>query len=878
MEWTPAYEENRLAESHPTLPIQFGPYVLVSLLGEGGMARVYRAVLQGPMGFRKELAIKMIRTDRAEDSEALVHSLVNEARLGGQLRHPNVADTYEFGVVEDQFYIALEFVNGMTLRSLLEGARARGVHLPWGAVLDMALQTCDALQYAHAAHDPDGQPLNLVHRDLKPENLILSTAGQVKVMDFGIARSKAALYRTTVSGGTKGTPGYMSPEQLKDPDGLDRRSDLFALGAIVVESLTGEPLVDGNPVESMLWKIVSGDFTERLEAVDRILPEMTPVLARCLQVDREQRVPDAATLASELRAVRDALGEDQGCRELMQLTSAFARGETGTLMAAGDEIVERASRGDRDSGWEAWLEMLLEHPGEGGDPFRGGIHDPVSAGDAEGMISAIEEEGAHPTVVWQAEDTAAWSSPEDAGDGSGAALPSRLRRTGLFALGCLAGIPFIVGLMILVFEDVSRAIRYGGPFMYLVTLMSVISCGYAASRAVTWRTGRAGAALLMVFPLLSATLGSLAVTAGATQALISVKEMATEQPDKVHVLLTWASAIALYPEFMGLVFMAACLLVSAVGIALAQRPLDGGGGPTRTSLALVAIALGGGSVLWAAHPFLSAREGAGGPAPFIVFLVLVGCSLTCASLSDRQEGPTVARARWLAACCTVLAVGAAAKAVDIQQQIHLFKAFRDVEVVDGIEAAQRFSDAVIFAAPWPLVAWTALAVVVATVTIAGRGRPPLRPGKIFTPALLLIALLLTRSSASSHINELVVQVVPAYLNASARWQLGFELEDVTGDSPRAGSVRVSTAPPDSPVQPGDTLLAVNRRTLSSVKGLLVGLRACSCETEDACAIADTCLTPGDTLEFEVARPAGEDGAAGTLETISVTWLGGDVAP
>jgi len=245
---------------HERLPSRFGPYVLVSLLGEGGMARVFRAVREGPMGFRKELAIKRIREDLTRENDQLVRALINEARLGGQLKHANVVDTYEFGVVEGQHYIAMEFVNGLTLRSLIAGARRRGVRLPRGAVLDLAVQTCKGLEYAHDLSGPDGEPLGLVHRDLKPGNIIISAEGVSKIMDFGIARSATALYQTTATNVTKGTLTFMSPEQLGDARNLDHRSDLFAMGGILFEALTSEVLQSGPTPQAIMWSIVSGDY------------------------------------------------------------------------------------------------------------------------------------------------------------------------------------------------------------------------------------------------------------------------------------------------------------------------------------------------------------------------------------------------------------------------------------------------------------------------------------------------------------------------------------------------------------------------------------------------------------------------------------------
>jgi ligand-binding sensor domain-containing protein/serine/threonine protein kinase len=356
--------ENLLAEARH-LPIRFGPYILVSILGEGGMARVYRAVREGPMGFRKELAVKRIRTDLTRDDQELIRSLVREARLGGQLRHPNVVDTYEFGSVQDQYYLAMEFVDGLTLSALLDGAAQRNARLPAAVVLDLMVQVCEGLAYAHDATSPEGEPLHLVHRDLKPSNLIVSTAGQVKVMDFGIALSDADRTRLTVEGSFKGTPRFMSPEQLQTPDDLDRRSDLFALGGVLFEALTGCPLLAGATVEAQVWMIVSGAFRSRLGMVEAVLPAAVPILQRCLQLDREDRYPDAAALATDLRELRR--NDPTGCSELMDLLAALTRDDDKTLSRLRDDVAARAPEG---SDWPAFLEALDVLEDQAADPFR----------------------------------------------------------------------------------------------------------------------------------------------------------------------------------------------------------------------------------------------------------------------------------------------------------------------------------------------------------------------------------------------------------------------------------------------------------------------------------------------------------------------------
>ncbi len=308
-----------MEETGPEQPTTFGPYQLVSLLGQGGMATVYRAYRNGPMGFRKEVALKRIRADLTRDNQSVVQSLINEARVGGQLKHPNIVDTYEFGVVGQEHYLAMEFVRGLTLRAIIDGLNHRSLRVPHSAVLDLALQIIFGLEYAHDVVSPDGQRLAVVHRDLKPANVILSFAGVAKVMDFGIARSSAALYKTTSDGVAKGTIGYMSPEQLDDPLKVDHRADIFSLGAILFEVATGESLVTGDTIQNMMWRIMSGQYLEQLEQLDEAFPELRPIVGRCIQRSPEDRYQNAGELRAEIDALSANMDLRCGCRILMQL-------------------------------------------------------------------------------------------------------------------------------------------------------------------------------------------------------------------------------------------------------------------------------------------------------------------------------------------------------------------------------------------------------------------------------------------------------------------------------------------------------------------------------------------------------------------------------
>jgi ligand-binding sensor domain-containing protein/serine/threonine protein kinase len=356
---------NLLAEARH-LPIRFGPYTLVSILGEGGMARVYRAVREGPKGFRKELAVKRIRTDLTRDNESLVQSLIDEARLGGQLKHPHVVDVYELGSVSDQYYIAMEYVAGWTLDALITGATLRGIRLPLGAALDLMLQTADGLAHAHALSAADGRSLNLVHRDLKPSNILVSTAGQAKIMDFGIARSRHTTAQATMTDVVKGTPRFMSPEQLQNPRGIDHRSDLFAFGCILFEVLVGDRLITGDSIQASMWQIISGRYRDRLGRAEQVVPAALPILDRCLQPEPDQRYDDARQLGDDLRELRRGVDDPLGSKELVELLVAWVRRDGSEV----DDLQARITQHGRPgAGWEVFVRALGRDIGGGPDPY-----------------------------------------------------------------------------------------------------------------------------------------------------------------------------------------------------------------------------------------------------------------------------------------------------------------------------------------------------------------------------------------------------------------------------------------------------------------------------------------------------------------------------
>jgi len=221
------------------------------------MATVFRAVLPGPMGFEKEVAVKTLDREVTQN-RAYLEALINEARLGGDLRHRNLVEVYEFDEVAGQYFIAMEYIDGWTLQQLLRFVRSQGRELPMSVALAIASQLCEGLHYAHTAVRRSGEAINLVHRDLKPANVMISRFGEVRVMDFGVAKADTNPYQTEDIGSTKGSPLYMSPEQVGGLP-LDGRSDLFSLGSVLFETVTLEPCFEGNNLMAVLHSIAQSD-------------------------------------------------------------------------------------------------------------------------------------------------------------------------------------------------------------------------------------------------------------------------------------------------------------------------------------------------------------------------------------------------------------------------------------------------------------------------------------------------------------------------------------------------------------------------------------------------------------------------------------------
>jgi serine/threonine-protein kinase len=284
-----------------------GRYRVIRRLASGGMGEVVLASQEGPAGFDKVVALKRILPGLNRD-EVGVQLFLDEARLVARLTHRNIAQITDLGRDEDGFYVAMEYVHGSSVRALVDKLRSEGRVLPPHHAVDIAAQLAEALAYAYSAPGRGGQPLCIIHRDVTPHNILLSTAGDVKLIDFGVAKSTAQEHLTE-AGMVKGKMAYLSPEQSRGAV-LDSRSDLFSLGIVLHEMLTGSnPFVREGALQTVM--AIRGETPRSVAEVEPALAAVAPVLERLLAKSPDDRFADAALAAEALAELRQQLPKPQ---------------------------------------------------------------------------------------------------------------------------------------------------------------------------------------------------------------------------------------------------------------------------------------------------------------------------------------------------------------------------------------------------------------------------------------------------------------------------------------------------------------------------------------------------------------------------------------
>jgi eukaryotic-like serine/threonine-protein kinase len=278
-------------------PRRFGKYVLLDRLNSGGMAEVYLANVSGIASFTRQLAIKCMKPDLASDQQ-FAAMFVDEANLAGQLTHANIAQIYELGRYKDQLYIAMELVRGRDLRHICRRVKNLGSTIPLGFVAYVIAKAAEGLDYAHRRTGTDGSPLRLVHRDVSPQNILVSYEGEVKVVDFGIAKANQRTSETQ-SGVLKGKFSYMAPEQIRGEE-IDRRADIFTLGAVLFELVALRKLFDGDNDYAVIERVRGPVLPDFRAVMPSAPPELLSVLSTALAGKPEQRFQYASEMAKAL--------------------------------------------------------------------------------------------------------------------------------------------------------------------------------------------------------------------------------------------------------------------------------------------------------------------------------------------------------------------------------------------------------------------------------------------------------------------------------------------------------------------------------------------------------------------------------------------------
>ncbi len=272
----------------------YGKYQLLKRLAMGGMAQIYLARQRGPEGFEKLLVIKRILPHLAENGD-FVRMFLDEARIAARLDHPNIVDIYDLGAQDDSFFIAMEYIHGEDLRRVWKRAERSGQLIPVPLVCRIMIEACAGLDHAHKQKDAQGKPLGIVHRDVSPQNILLTFEGRVKVVDFGIAKA-ADQATVTRSGVLKGKYSYMAPEQAAGQKNLDCRTDIFALGVVLYELLTGMRLFKRLTDMATLQAVADCEIAPPSQINPRVPKDLDPIVMKALTREPEDRYAEALQL------------------------------------------------------------------------------------------------------------------------------------------------------------------------------------------------------------------------------------------------------------------------------------------------------------------------------------------------------------------------------------------------------------------------------------------------------------------------------------------------------------------------------------------------------------------------------------------------------
>lgn len=308
--------------------IEYGSYVLLEKVATGGMAELFKAKRRGVQGFQKIVAIKRILSHLV-DNEDFVTMFIDEAKLAAQLNHPNIAQIYDLGKIEKSFYIAMEYVEGYDLRNIFKECQKKKVFMPEPLILYVASKILSALDYAHRKKGLDMKDLKIVHRDVSPQNILISKDGDVKLVDFGIAKA-ATKASQTQAGALKGKLLYMSPEQAWGK-AIDNRSDLFSLGSVLYEGLTDKKCFLADSEISILEKVRSAQYDPIEKLNSKISKNTIDIVSKSLAKESDERYQNAKEMEQEIGKMLDSLPFAVRERELAEFIEALYNNDSSKI-------------------------------------------------------------------------------------------------------------------------------------------------------------------------------------------------------------------------------------------------------------------------------------------------------------------------------------------------------------------------------------------------------------------------------------------------------------------------------------------------------------------------------------------------------------------
>jgi serine/threonine protein kinase len=322
-------------------PVRFGKYLLIEKIAAGSLTELFRAKIIGVQGFEKPIAVKRLLPSLTSETK-LVRAFIDEANLAALLNHQNIIQIYDFGSIDSSHFIAMEYLFGKDLRMITQKSVEENVSFPLEYSFHITSKICAGLDYAHKIKDFQGNSLNLVHRDISPQNIIITYEGDVKLVDFGIARAATQSTKTQV-GMIKGKVAYMSPEQAEGKQ-IDHRSDIFATGILFYEMVTGRRMFEGDTLH-MLSKVRSADYTPAENFVQNLPPKVYEILHHALSRDPENRYQSCGEMLADLEECIYERGFKPNPRELSKyMNMLFAQEIDAELRQMHDDTRENSGQ------------------------------------------------------------------------------------------------------------------------------------------------------------------------------------------------------------------------------------------------------------------------------------------------------------------------------------------------------------------------------------------------------------------------------------------------------------------------------------------------------------------------------------------------------